>query len=39
MIISLLAGLSIVIISGVVNTYISYTLLDDSSSYQNKNDR
>ncbi len=38
MIISLLAGLSIVIISGVVNTYISCTLLDDGSSYQEKND-
>ncbi len=38
MIISFVAGLSIVIISGIVNTYISYTLLGDSSSHRNKDD-
>jgi hypothetical protein len=37
MIIPLVAGLSILMISGVVNTYISCALFSDNSSYQNKN--
>jgi hypothetical protein len=36
MIVPLVAGLSILIISGVVNTYISCALLSDNSSDKNK---
>jgi hypothetical protein len=37
MIIPLVAGLSIFIFAGVVNTYISCALFSDNSSYQNQN--
>lgn len=38
MIIPLVAGLSILIVSGVVNTYISCALLSDNPSDKNKKD-